>query len=116
MGEGRDGSGNNATGNSRRKKALAIFAVATLVTIGSGIFYWWYRQTHISTDDAFVEGRIHPVAARIQGTVAAVLVEDNQQVKKGQPLLRIDPAPYDVRVAAASAAHSSASATCPPRA
>ncbi|MBF8259539.1 MAG: HlyD D23 protein [Actinobacteria bacterium] len=110
MGEGQDGSSNSAKGNSRRKKALAIFAAATLVTVGSGAFYWWYRQTHISTEDAFVEGRIHPVAARIQGTVVAVLVEDNQPVKKGQPLVRIDPATYDVRVSAASAALSSASA------
>ena len=110
MGEGQDGSSNGAKGNSRRKKALAIFAAATLVTVGSGGFYWWYRQTHISTEDAFVEGRIHPAAARVQGTVAAVLVEDNQPVKKGQPLVRIDPATYDVRVSAASAGLSSASA------
>jgi membrane fusion protein (multidrug efflux system) len=108
---GEEGNGNNtASKGSRRKWALGIFFVATLATVAAGAFYWWWRQTHIVTDDAFVEGRIHPVAARIQGTVVEVRVDDNQPVKKGQPLVRIDPEPYAVRVAAASSALSAASA------
>lgn len=96
--------------NSRRRKAMTMFLAASLVTIGAVGFYWWYRQTHITTDDAFVEGRIHPVSARIQGKVAEVLVIDNQPVKQGEPLLRIDPEPYAVRVAAAGSALSAATA------
>jgi len=108
---GEEGNGNNnAQRGSRRKWALGIFAAASVATIVSGAFYWWWRQTHIATDDAFVEGRIHPVSARIQGTVVEVLVDDNQPVKKGQPLVRIDLEPYAVRVAAASSALSAASA------
>jgi membrane fusion protein (multidrug efflux system) len=109
---GEEGSGNKENGrvNSRRKWALGIFFVASLATVASGVAYWWYRQSHIATDDAFVEGRIHPVAARIQGTVVEVQVDDNQPVKAGQPLVRIDPEPYAVRVAASSSALSSASA------
>jgi membrane fusion protein (multidrug efflux system) len=110
MGEERNGGGAGQPKNSRRRKAMALFLVAALVTVGSGLFYWWYRQTHIVTDDAYVEGRIHPVAARIQGTVAEVVVEDNQPVKQGQLLLRIDPEPYAVRVAAAGSAVSAATA------
>ncbi|HSL99430.1 MAG TPA: HlyD family secretion protein [Candidatus Limnocylindria bacterium] len=110
MGEGRNGIGAVPPANSRRRKAMMLFIVAALVTVGSGLFYWWYRQTHISTDDAYVEGRIHPVSARIQGTVVEVLVEDNQPVKRGTPLLRIDPDPYAVRVAAADSAVSAATA------
>ncbi|MGB7970949.1 MAG: biotin/lipoyl-binding protein, partial [Candidatus Deferrimicrobiaceae bacterium] len=89
---------------------MMLFVVAALVTVGSGVFYWWYRQTHISTDDAYMDGRIHPVSARIQGTIVEVLVEDNQPVKRGTPLLRIDPAPYAIRVAAADSAVSAATA------
>ena len=89
MVEEREGATPDRPINSRRRKAVMLFVVAFLVTVGSGAFYWWYRQTHISTDDAFVEGRIHPVAARIPGTVVEVLVEDNQPVKTGDPLLRI---------------------------
>jgi membrane fusion protein, multidrug efflux system len=110
MGEGQNGIGAVPPGNSRRKKAMMLFVVAALVTVGAGLFYWWYRQTHISTDDAYMEGRIHPVSARIQGTVVEVLVEDNQPVIQGTPLLRIDPDPYAVRVAAADSAVSAATA------
>jgi membrane fusion protein (multidrug efflux system) len=108
---GEEGNRNNAASKeSRRKWALGIFFVASVTTVVSGAFYWWWRQTHITTDDAFVEGRIHPVATRIQGTVAEVLVDDNQPVKKGQSLVRIDLEPYAVRVAAAASALSAASA------
>src|SRR3989304_2915837 len=108
MGEERNGSVAGQPKNSRRRKAMMLFAVAALVTVGSGLFYWWYRQTHIATDDAYVEGRIHPVAARIQGTVVEVRSEDNQPVKQGEPLLRIDPEPYPARVSAAGSAVSAA--------
>ena len=91
MGEEANGRTDNGRRNSRRKWALAVFSAASLATVVAGAFYWWYRQSHIATDDAFVEGRIHPVAARIQGTVVEVLVEDNQPVKAGQPVARIDP-------------------------
>jgi len=113
MGEERNGNnvieGNDAK-KPRKKAALAIFAFVTAVTIAVGFGYWWYRQSHVSTDDAYVEGRIHPVGARIQGSVVEVLVRDNEPVKKGQPLLRIDAQPYSVRVAAASEALASARA------
>src|SRR4030067_2472269 len=108
MGEERNGTGAVPPKNSRRRKALILFVAPALVTVGSGLIYWWYRQTHISTDDAYVEGRIHPVAARIQGTVVEVLVEDNQPVKQGEPLLRIDPAPDAVRASGAGSAVAAA--------
>ncbi|MGB3096547.1 MAG: HlyD family secretion protein [Candidatus Deferrimicrobiaceae bacterium] len=110
MGEEQNGIDAGRPKNSRRRKAVTLFLVAALVTVGSGAFYWWYRQTHITTDDAHVEGRVHQVAARIQGTVIEVLVKDNQPVKKGEPLLRVDPEPYTVRVAAAGSAVSAATA------
>ncbi|MBI5420658.1 MAG: HlyD family secretion protein [Deltaproteobacteria bacterium] len=111
MGEERNGNEiPNASKKPRRKPALAIFAAVSLAIVASGVFYWWWRQTHVATDDAFVEGKIHPVASRIQGTVVEVLVDDNQPVKKGQPLVRIDPEPYAVRVAASASALSAASA------
>lgn len=51
-----------------------------------------------STDDAQVESDLVPVSARVGGTVAKVLVSDNQVVKKGQVIVEIDPVDYDVKV------------------
>ena len=56
-----------------------------------------------STDDAEVDGHVIPISARINGTIIEVLVNDNQVVKAGQPLVRLDPADYQVAQAQAEA-------------
>src|SRR5207247_11296524 len=71
---------------------------------------WHYAVHYVSTDDAHVEGTITPVSAKVSGHVAALLVGDNQPVKEGELLLRIDPRDYQARVAQARAAVSMAEA------
>jgi membrane fusion protein (multidrug efflux system) len=66
---------------------LAIVAV-----VGSGVGTYLYHVAGFeTTDNAFLEGNIHPVSARINGTVLRVLVDDNAHVEAGQPLAEIDP-------------------------
>jgi membrane fusion protein (multidrug efflux system) len=85
--------------NRRRGKiALVIFVFLLLTGFVIGYFVYQYRQTHIKTDDAFIEGTIHTVSPRVAGTVLAVLVDDNQKVKEGDLLVRIDPERYQVRL------------------
>jgi membrane fusion protein (multidrug efflux system) len=52
----------------------------------------------ISTDDAYVNGHVTFVAPRVSGQVMDVLVDDNQQVKKGDLLVRLDKEPFQVQV------------------
>jgi len=94
---------NSQAGNGRKKKK-AFMVVGTVVLIGliAGYFYVGYRKTHISTDDAFIDGNIHTIAAKIGGTVNEIYVTDNQLVKKGDLLLEIDPADYNARFREAS--------------
>jgi len=95
---------NPAPPNNRKRKAIAVFLVVFAATALSGLAYWKYRQTHVSTDDAYIDGRIHLVSARVQGTVVEVRVRDNQPVRAGDPLLRIDPEPFAVRESGAASA------------
>ncbi|GAB4240035.1 MAG: HlyD family secretion protein [Deltaproteobacteria bacterium] len=88
----------------RKRKAIILFLLVLAATSVAGFAWWRYRLTHISTDDAFIDGRIHLVSARVQGTVVEVRVRDNQPVKAGDTLLRIDSEPFSVREAAAAAA------------
>jgi membrane fusion protein (multidrug efflux system) len=87
------------TGNNQKKKK-AFMIVGTIVLIGviAGFFYSEYRKTHIATDDAFIDGDIHTIAAKISGTVKEVRVKDNQPVKKGDLLVELEPADYSVRL------------------
>jgi len=89
--------------NGKKKKAFMIVGAVVLIGLVAGWFYSGYRETHISTDDAFIDGDIYTVASKVNGTVKAVLVSSNQAVKKGDLLVEIDPADYHVRLHEASA-------------
>jgi membrane fusion protein, multidrug efflux system len=84
-------------------RKLAIFLVIFVIA-AAGLILWLRSLNHVSTDDAQVDGHIAPVSAKISGNVVEVLVDDNQAVKKGQVLVRIDPRDYQVRVDQAQAA------------
>lgn len=92
-----------ADNNKRKKFAFMIFAVVLLSGAAAVYFYLGYKSQHISTDDAYVEGRKHTIASKVEGTVRVVHVRDNQLVKKGEVLVEIDTADYDVRVSEAKA-------------
>jgi len=73
-----------------------------LVAAVVGLFVYFHNRE--STDDAQVDGHITPVASKIYGRVARVLIDDNQAVKAGQVLVQIDPADYQAAVDQAKAA------------
>src|SRR5262249_40071422 len=79
-----------------------------LTAVAYGVHWWYWSLTHVSTDDAFVSGHIAPVSARIGGTVVEVRVNDNQEVKAGDVLVRLDSGDYDVALAQAPAAAEAA--------
>ena len=83
------------------------FAVLLIVVVAAAIFgpqYWHYLNSYESTDDAQIDGNIYAITSRIAGTVKAVYVEDNQQVKAGQLLAELDPRDFEVAVAQARSA------------
>ncbi|AJE03416.1 RND transporter [Geobacter pickeringii] len=87
----------------RKRAGVILLAVLIVAAVIGG--RWFVRsQTHISTDNAFIEAHVHSVSARVPGTVVAVHVDDNQPVKKDQLLAELDPTDYDVRVKDAAAA------------
>ena len=73
-----------------------------LVAVAIGLFL--YYRNRESTDDAQVDGHITPIAAKISGRVAEVLVHDNEPVKAGQVLVKIDPRDYQAALDNAKAA------------
>ena len=90
-----------------RKPLLIVAAVVLLLLIIPKAFHAWHT---VSTDDAYVNSYVTFVAPRVTGQVARVLVEDNNRVKKGDPLVELDPEPYRVQVAIKEAAVDSAQA------
>lgn len=90
--------------NKNNRKLFWVGAFVLCLIVVFGVYYLVISQRRISTDDAYIEGRIHIIASRISGTVKKVCVEDNQDVKKGDLLVEIDPQDYLLRVEEAKAA------------
>jgi membrane fusion protein (multidrug efflux system) len=82
---------------SRQKRRPTVLIIALIVitalTLG-GIYYWLSTANVESTDDAYTDGRAISIAPQISGRVISLDVTDNQFVKKGQPLIHIDPRQY----------------------
>ena len=89
-------------GRRKFRFAIVILFCASLAAAGVGIYF--HLKDQVSTDDAQVDGHIAPIAAKISGSVAEIMVDDNQQVRAGQVLVRIDARDYEARVAQARAA------------
>ncbi|MDR9818148.1 HlyD family secretion protein [Rhizobium hidalgonense] len=98
----------------RRGRGLLLGASA-VVLIAAGAYYghdyWTVGRFHISTDDAYVKADNTTVAPKVSGYLAEVLVSDNQVVKAGQPLARIDDRDFKAALDQASADVAAAEAT-----
>jgi membrane fusion protein (multidrug efflux system) len=82
-------------------KRLLIGGGAVLLAAIAGLFVYFHNRE--TTDDAQVDGHITPMASKVYGRVAQVLVDDNQQVKAGQVLVMIDPRDYQAALDQAKA-------------
>ncbi|HXA13933.1 MAG TPA: HlyD family secretion protein [Opitutaceae bacterium] len=77
--------------------AVVLGIVAWLADFG------WHAYHYEETDDAYIVGHMHQVSPQIDGQVKEVLVADNQPVKAGDVLLRLDPLRYEIAVEKAQA-------------
>ena len=95
----------------KRKLLLALGCLVGLATLSYGGHVWYNAITYVSTDDAYVEGTISPVSAKVAGHIVELLVQDNQTVKQGDLLLRVDPRDFQAKQEQARAAVATAEAT-----
>ena len=100
----------------RRRINPYIAGVIAIVLLAAAAGWYFYSQGYEDTDDAQVDGHLNPIASRIDGTINAVHVDDNQAVQTGALLVELDPnddqvalqqaqAQYDQAMAQLGAAH-----------
>src|SRR6266581_5078297 len=94
----------------KRKLLLALGCVIGLATLSYGGHVWYNAITYVSTDDAYVEGTISPISAKVAGHIVELFVQDNQVVKKGELLMRVDPRDFQAKRDQARAAVATAEA------
>ncbi|MCY1168540.1 MAG: HlyD family efflux transporter periplasmic adaptor subunit [Pseudomonadota bacterium] len=85
-------------GNPKRKKALtALASVVVVAGLGWAAYEYLVASHYESTDNAYVQGNVIQITPQIGGTVMAIMADDTDFVKAGQPLVQLDPA--DAKVA-----------------
>jgi len=90
----------------KKRKAFIIAALIAVAGVLALLAYQAYSRTHLRTDDAFVEGSVHIIGARVHGTILEVAVSDNEGVSEGALLVRLDPEPFQQALREAEAALS----------
>jgi membrane fusion protein (multidrug efflux system) len=86
----------------KRMRLLVMLSVPLLILL-VGAYLWLTSGRYVSTDNAYVQQDKVSVSAEVTGPVLEVLVHENQRVKRGDLLFRIDPRPYRIALEQAEA-------------
>lgn len=74
-----------------RALALPALAITTCLTVAGFGYHWWATGRWLeSTDDAYVGGNVTSISPHVAGFISEILVQDNQLVRAGQLLVRLD--------------------------
>ena len=91
-----------------------LFGAIGVLVLAAALWFGipWVQLTlnTVSTDDAYVNGHVTFVAARVKGQVSRVLVDDNYRVRRGDLLVQLDKEPFQIAVAVKKAAVDTATA------
>lgn len=88
---------------ARLSRKGVVSLVVAIVAAVAGIIVIAGPRSKVSTDNAYLRADSSVVAPKVRGLVAEILVEHNQSVRRGDPLVRIDAEEFDMKVAAADA-------------
>ena len=92
--------GKDPAQNTRgRARAFLILALVLVLAAIAGVLWWLNARQYEETDDAQVDAHLNSVTSRVDGTVTAVYVEDNQIVQTGQALVDLDPRDFQASLA-----------------
>jgi len=95
MTEKMNGEKLNGAAKKRWKWVIVLGLIGILMAAG----YWWrYMRDQVSTDDAYVRADSAAISSRIPGSITEIHVENDDSVKKGDALIRLDPTDYGVKV------------------
>ena len=87
--------------NNDKASKGTIIVLSTVLILGILFFLYWffYLKNYVSTDDAYVMADSSYVSARVPGTIEDVFVKNDDFVKKGDVLIKLDPSVYRLKVA-----------------
>lgn len=97
-------------GSAKRLASMALLTIAVISAAVWGVSRWQHARTHVSTENAQVDGHIVPVLAKVGGYVDKVWIEDNRHVHRGDTLVVLDDTELRASLAEAEADRAAAKA------
>ncbi|WHZ20840.1 MAG: Multidrug efflux system EmrAB-OMF, membrane fusion component EmrA [Rhodanobacteraceae bacterium] len=88
----------------RRLMLRGLVGVIVVVAIAWTLYHFLVGRWYEGTDDAYVDGNVVQITPQVPGTVISIGADDNDYVREGQPLVKLDPSDADVALAQAEAA------------
>ncbi|WP_013322328.1 HlyD family secretion protein [Gloeothece verrucosa] len=87
------------------KRGLMLLITLSLFGVGGlwGWRWWQFGQTHVTTDNAQIQGHLSPISAKISATVQQVLIEDGDPVEAGQILIILEDQDLNLKIQQAQA-------------
>jgi membrane fusion protein (multidrug efflux system) len=105
-------AGTRVSGPKPKHAALGLALAAGIFAAADyGRYYWTTGQFLVSTDDAYVDVHSSLIAPKVSGYISEVPVDDNEHIKAGQIIARIDPRDYQTALDHTSADVKAAAAT-----
>lgn len=92
----------------KRLRTLALILSLPLILIAGAVTYYFMTRQYVTTDNAYVRQDKVSVSALVGGNIVEVAVQEDQMVRQGDLLFRIDPEPYRIAIAQADAAIAAA--------
>ncbi len=95
-----NGGDETERGGMPKQKSGRRFIVigVAIVLVAGALLFWWRSTFYEDTDDAQINGHLIQISSRIAGQVVKVYVDENQQVKAGDPIADLDPKDFQVAV------------------
>ena len=82
----------------RRGLRLLLMISVPLVLVVVGAYYWLTGARYIETDNAYVKQTMAAISSDVAGKIITVDVKENQKIKAGDVLFKIDPEPFRIAV------------------
>lgn len=93
------------TGKNKKKKILIVFAIIAVI---AAVVFYINSLRYQNTDDAYVESDLIQIAPRVSGQIEEIYITDNQKIKEGDLIAKIDDTDYKVKLEQAQALYEKA--------
>ncbi len=90
---------------NKTEKKHKLFILFLVIAVIAGCSYYFNAIKYETTDDAYVESDLVQIAPRVSGQISEIFIDDNQRIKEGDLIAKIDDRDYRIKYEQAKASY-----------